>query len=63
MRTFKKLKTSDIGKLINLNSLLVNLKSIISIILTVYTLIIFKNGQAVNKVIGYRTKDELLKLL
>ncbi len=32
-------------------------------IVSIPTLIIFKNGQQVNKVIGYRTKDELLSLI
>ena len=32
-------------------------------IASIPTLFIYKNGEIVNKVVGYRTKDEILKLL
>lgn len=32
-------------------------------IASIPTLFIYKNGEIVNKVVGYRTKDELLKLI
>ncbi len=32
-------------------------------IASIPTLLIYKNGQIVNQVVGYRTKDEILKLL
>jgi thioredoxin 1 len=32
-------------------------------IASIPTIFIYKNGEITNKIIGYRTKDELLKLL
>ena len=32
-------------------------------VLSIPTLMVFKNGQLVNKAVGYREKDEILKML